>query len=268
MPGRNIIPPAYKGYVFQPPSDDAYAYDPEKAKQLLDEAGYKVGDDGFRTMPDGDADRQAAPVRAVGLRDLGLAAIDVPPGMAEGRRHRLEGHVVRELQADQHHPRRRVRHLRVGLVRRARPGLDAQLLHLRPTRQLVRLLVLQPGVRQALPGTERRDSMTRSGRRSSSRCRQILYEDAPYLNTTYDTIGEAYRSDRWEGFVPQPNPGGILLFQYGHANYLNMAPAGTASGTPGQAQESDDGRQRPGDAHRPGHRRRRCRGGRWLAVHA
>ena len=69
---------------------------------------------------------------------------------------------------------------------------------------------------------------------------QILYEDAPYLNTVYDTIGEAYRSDRWEGFVPQPNPGGILLFQYGHANYLNVAPAGTASGTPGQAQESDD----------------------------
>ena len=68
----------------------------------------------------------------------------------------------------------------------------------------------------------------------------ILYEDAPYLNTVYDTIGEAYRSDRWEGFVPQPNPGGILLFQYGHANYLNVAPAGTASGTPGQAQESDD----------------------------
>ena len=69
----------------------------------------------------------------------------------------------------------------------------------------------------------------------------ILYEDAPYLNTTYDTIGEAYRSDRWEGFVPQPNPGGILLFQYGHANYLNVAPAGTASGTPGQAQEDDAG---------------------------
>ncbi len=238
IPAGNIIPPAYKGYVFQPPSDDAYAYDPEKTKQLLDEAGYKVGSDGFRTMPDGDSDRQAAALRPVRLPDVGLQH-RLPAGVAEGRRHRLEGHLVRELQADQHHPGRRVRHLRVGLVRRARPGLDAQLLHLRPARQLVGLVVLQPGVRQALP---EQNAATDDAERQEivQQMLQILYEDAPYLNTVYDTIGEAYRSDRWEGFVPQPNPGGILLFQYGHANYLNVAPAGTASGTPGQAQESDD----------------------------
>ena len=41
-------------------------------------------------------------------------------------------------------------------------------------------------------------------------------------------------------FVPQPNPGGILLLQYGHANYLNVAPAGTAAGTPGQVNSNDD----------------------------
>ena len=69
---------------------------------------------------------------------------------------------------------------------------------------------------------------------------QMLYDDTPYLVTAYSQIGEAYRSDRWEGFVPQPNPGGILLLQYGHANYLNVAPAGTAAGTPGQANSNDD----------------------------
>ena len=53
---------------------------------------------------------------------------------------------------------------------------------------------------------------------------QMLYDDAPYLVTVYNQIGEAYRSDRWHGFVPQPDPGGVLLFQYGHANYLNLAP--------------------------------------------
>ncbi|MEI3607284.1 peptide-binding protein [Pseudogracilibacillus sp. SE30717A] len=31
-----------------------YDYDPEKAKEILDEAGYKEGDDGFRTDPDGN----------------------------------------------------------------------------------------------------------------------------------------------------------------------------------------------------------------------
>jgi peptide/nickel transport system substrate-binding protein len=69
----------------------------------------------------------------------------------------------------------------------------------------------------------------------------MLYDDAPYLVTAYSAIGEAYRSDRWEGFVPQPNPGGILLFQYGHANYLNLKPVGsggdTASGGGGGSSE-------------------------------
>ena len=157
IPAGNIIPPAYKGYVFQPPSDDAYAYDPEKAKQLLDEAGYTVG---RRRLPD-DARRRRRSA-SCGCTpgptpQTSVSSDRLPPGVAEGRRHRLEGHLVRELQADQHHPGRRVRHLRVGLVRRARPGLDAQLLHLRPARQLVGLVVLQPGVRQALPGAERRD---------------------------------------------------------------------------------------------------------------
>src|SRR5699024_10884801 len=37
--------------------DDAainYTYDPDKAEEILDEAGYELGDDGFRTDPDGN----------------------------------------------------------------------------------------------------------------------------------------------------------------------------------------------------------------------
>jgi peptide/nickel transport system substrate-binding protein len=60
---------------------------------------------------------------------------------------------------------------------------------------------------------------------------QMLYDDAPYLVTAYSAIGEAYRSDRFTGFVPQPNPGGVLLLQYGHANYLNVKPVTEADGT-------------------------------------
>jgi peptide/nickel transport system substrate-binding protein len=52
----------------------------------------------------------------------------------------------------------------------------------------------------------------------------ILYQDAPYLVTAYSTIGEAYRCDRFEGFVPQPDPGGVLLFQYGVRSYESMYP--------------------------------------------
>lgn len=52
-PATTIIPPAYSGYQWKPPSRDGFAYDPAKAQQLLDAAGYTVGADGWRTMPDG-----------------------------------------------------------------------------------------------------------------------------------------------------------------------------------------------------------------------
>jgi peptide/nickel transport system substrate-binding protein len=57
---------------------------------------------------------------------------------------------------------------------------------------------------------------------------QILYQDSPYIVTVYDTIGEAVRSDRFACFVPQPNPGGVWLEQYGVYNYIHIKPAAQA----------------------------------------
>jgi peptide/nickel transport system substrate-binding protein len=57
---------------------------------------------------------------------------------------------------------------------------------------------------------------------------QILYQDSPYLVTAYDTIGEAVRSDRFACFVPQPDPGGVWLEQYGVYNYIHIKPASQA----------------------------------------
>ena len=57
---------------------------------------------------------------------------------------------------------------------------------------------------------------------------EILYRDAPYLVTAYSSIGEAFRSDKFACFQPQPDPGGILIVQYGVHNYLNVRPAAEA----------------------------------------
>ena len=59
---------------------------------------------------------------------------------------------------------------------------------------------------------------------------EILYRDSPYLVTAYSSIGEAVRSDRFACLVPQPNPGGIWLEQYGVYNYIHMKTA-AESGT-------------------------------------
>jgi peptide/nickel transport system substrate-binding protein len=64
---------------------------------------------------------------------------------------------------------------------------------------------------------------------------EILYRDAPYLVTAYSSIGEAFRSDRFACFQPQPDPGGILIVQYGVQNYLNVRPAAEAGDCDGIA---------------------------------
>jgi len=56
----------------------------------------------------------------------------------------------------------------------------------------------------------------------------MLFNDSPYLVTAYNTLGEAFRSDRFACFQPQPDPGGVLLFQYGAHNYLNARPVAEA----------------------------------------
>ena len=52
-PGTTIVPPAYTNYHWEPPADQEFTFDLDKAGQLLDAAGYKKGSDGMRTMPDG-----------------------------------------------------------------------------------------------------------------------------------------------------------------------------------------------------------------------
>ena len=51
--GRHVHPAGLRDYRWEPPEDEAFTFDLEKAGELLDEAGYEVGADGLRTMPDG-----------------------------------------------------------------------------------------------------------------------------------------------------------------------------------------------------------------------
>jgi peptide/nickel transport system substrate-binding protein len=64
---------------------------------------------------------------------------------------------------------------------------------------------------------------------------KMLYDDAPYVVTAYYDDPQAYRSDRFTGFQPQPDPDGVVLFQYGTYSYRNITPpqAAAASGDGG-----------------------------------
>lgn len=51
IPATVFIPPSHP--VFMHPLLTGFPYDPEIAMQILDESGYMVGDNGWRTFPDG-----------------------------------------------------------------------------------------------------------------------------------------------------------------------------------------------------------------------
>ena len=59
----------------------------------------------------------------------------------------------------------------------------------------------------------------------------MVYDDAPYAITYYYDDLEAYRSDRFTNFSPQPDPHGALVFQYGAYSYLSMEPVSDTSTT-------------------------------------
>ncbi|HPJ20302.1 MAG TPA: ABC transporter substrate-binding protein, partial [Actinomycetota bacterium] len=53
---------------------------------------------------------------------------------------------------------------------------------------------------------------------------QKLYDSNAYVVTVYYDNPTAYRSDRWTNFTPQPEPDGVLLFQYGTWSYESIEP--------------------------------------------
>ena len=107
---------------------------------------------------------------------------------------------------------------------------------------------------------------------------QILFEDSPYLVTAYTTDGQAFRTDRFACFQPQPDPGGVLLMQYGAANYSLLRPADEAGDCDGidvrdrgrRRRSSSSGDDEGGSTAAPGRRRRAGpaarRSGAWCRV--
>ena len=62
----------------------------------------------------------------------------------------------------------------------------------------------------------------------------MFYEDSPYAIMWYDPIFSAWRADRFEGYIPQPQPNGDPLEGWGGISevYLSLKPvAGAASST-------------------------------------
>jgi peptide/nickel transport system substrate-binding protein len=226
LPGTTIVPPTYKEYHWEPPSDQKFTFDLAKAGQLLDAAGYKKGSDGYRTLPNGQpigtlrlAARSDSPesLHTMDYFEQWLKDLGIKSQVSTYSSSQLTG-VIYKGNFDA---------FQWGWY--VEPDPDSMLSYLTCGQR--------NGSSDSWYCNKAYDKLYNEQHVSTDHAKrvaeiqkmqEILYRDSPYLVTAYSSIGEAVRSDRFACLVPQPNPGGIWLEQYGVYNYIHMKPAAEA----------------------------------------
>jgi peptide/nickel transport system substrate-binding protein len=226
LPGTTIIPPSYKSYHWEPPADQAFTFDLTKAGQLLDDAGYTKGSDGLRTLPDGKpigtlrlAARSDSPtsLHTMDYFHQWLNALGIQSQVSTYSSSQLTDVILKgNFDAFQW-----------GWY--VEPDPDSMLSYM-TTDQLGNWSDSWFSDKKYDALYTKQHTQTDHAARVAEvkKMQQIVFDQSPYLVTAYSSIGEAVRSDRFACLVPQPNPGGIWLEQYGVYNYIHMQPAADA----------------------------------------
>lgn len=223
--GSTIIPPGYPTFHWEPPAADL-AHDPERAAQLLDEAGYTVGADGLRTLPDG------SPLGTLRLyaRADSSTSTDVMTYFAEWLSDLGIESEVTTVESS-----KLTDVILAGEFDAFEWGwfVDAD-----PTSMLSYMTCDQRGgwsdswycdeEYDALFEQQGSELDAEARAEQIRQMQQILFEDAPYIVTAYNTTGQAVRSDRFACLLNQPAPSGAWLFQLGTHSYRSLRPAAEA----------------------------------------
>lgn len=234
-PGTTIIPPLYSRLHLEP--SDPYTFDLDEANRLLDEAGYAPGADGVRMMPDGSrrlsfrlVARQESPSSQTSvqfiagwLADIGIetdvqviSEDTLTEVIGNGEFDMFEWGWVVEPDPD---------YQLSTFTCASRSYVDAGVTYA----NLSDSFYCNPAY-DALYDQQARQIDLAERADTVREMQQMLYDDVPYVVTYYYDNLEAYRSDRFTNFSPQPDPGGSLLFQWGVYSYRSVEalPAGSA----------------------------------------
>jgi peptide/nickel transport system substrate-binding protein len=211
-PGTTPIVPLYESWHWEPPPEEAHAFDPAEANGILDDAGYLDTDgDGVREMPGGgrplevrlydavdDPDAvRAAPFIQGWLRDIGIAAT-----ITSMTDLKLFNVWVYDLDWDM-------------LIYSWGTGPDPDFL-------LSSFTTHQCGywsdtcysnpVYDAMY-LEQQTTLDRARRREIvAEMQRIIYRDTPEIILWYPNSFEAWRGDRWTGFERWPEPDGVAFW--------------------------------------------------------
>jgi peptide/nickel transport system substrate-binding protein len=226
IPGTTIVPSAYEKWHWEPPEDVKFTFDLDKAAEELDAAGYTMGADGKRTMPDG------SPIGTLRLfaRSEAKTSVDTMD--------LFQGWLA-ELGIDSEVTAMSGNALYDRILEGTYDAFEWNwYVEPDPDGILADFTCEQRGgLSDSWYCDEEYDAMYKAQNSETDpdaraeivhQMQQQLYEDAPYLVTAEASIGEAVRNDRFACFQPQPDPGGVWLVQYGARNYTLLRPADEA----------------------------------------
>ena len=232
-PGSTVIPPVYPTLHVDPGTQ---SYDPALANQILDDAGYAMGPDGVRVGPDGEPMRYRLFVRSDSDTSVRsgeffknyMAAVGIEAEIKPVDENALF-EIIGRGEFDM---------FEWGWV--VEPDPDYQ------------LSTFTCGKRSYEDGGEIYADLSDSffcdeeyDRLYSAQAvetdqtaraalvqqmQTIIYDQVAYVVTYYYDNLEAFRSDRFTGFVGQPEGTGSLLFQYGTHSYEAVEPISADDG--------------------------------------
>jgi peptide/nickel transport system substrate-binding protein len=233
--GTSVIPSLYKSLHYDPGST-TYQFDPAEANKELDAAGYKKGAGGIRTMPDGSqplkfrlfgrsssqSSKQTVQFVAGWLKDIG---IDVQTKIVsddalteiigQGKFDMFEWGWVVE-------PDPNYQLSTFTCANRSYKDGGSVYANLSDSFYCNKAYDELYDQQAVEIDTAKRADIVKQ-------MQKMLYDDAPYVVLTYYDNLEAYRSDRFTNFKPQPVPDGSLLFQYGTYSYKAIKPVTAAA---------------------------------------
>jgi peptide/nickel transport system substrate-binding protein len=248
--GSTVIPPLYTTLHLQP--ENPYSYDPVKAGQLLDEAGYPLGADGKRL----DKDGSPLTLRLLGRQESQASqqTVQFVQGWLEDLGITVETKIVSEDSLIELNGQGDFDIFEWGWG--VEPDPDYQLSTFTcAQRSSEEDGTIYAGLSDSHFCNEEYDTLyteqateTDAGKRAEivKQMQQILYDEAPYAVTYYPDMLQARRTDAAHNFVAQPTTSadgqpGRELFQFGTWAYSSMQPgAAPTDGASGEAAASDD----------------------------
>jgi peptide/nickel transport system substrate-binding protein len=228
QPGSTITVPS-SPWHYEPPADQVYNYDPAKANQILDDAGYvDTNNDGVREAPNGGpplefniltlstsaGSNDSGKLLQGWMKDIGIK-FDLQP-VSESKAYALwaDGDFdayIWSWGGD--------------------PDPDF-ILSIFTTNQC---LSWSDGCysdsKYDQMYLDQKSIFNRDDRKTFIDTMQAyVYEQIPEMVLVYPDYLQAYRTDAFTGYVPVPADGGALLFGWGPYSYINMKPVSAAAG--------------------------------------